>query len=206
MRIHRENALDHLPRLLPAHRPIVVAIAGPTGSGKSTLARDLAAHTSRALVIGTDSYLPDYAELEPHEYDLPEHSHLDELAMHLGALLRGEGVEIPVWSFQEHRRTGHTRLDAQPIVSVEGSHAVQPQIASLASELALIEAAAEDRLARAIARELSGARGWEIDAMTQFIQNIADPTFERFLQYYRRRAHVVIDNPGRTPTDPHDAD
>lgn len=90
------------------------------------------------------------------------------------------------------------------MVIVEGIHALQPQVASLASVLALIEASAEDRLARAIARELSGQRGWEIDAMTHFIQTIADPTFERFLPEYRQRAHVVIDNPGRPPESPRD--
>ncbi len=197
MRIHWDHAIDTLAGMVPAHRPVVVCIAGPTGSGKSTLARALAEHIGDALVIGTDSYLPDYDELEPHQYDLPEHSALDELASHLDQLLAGHPAPIPIWRFKEHRRTGSRLIQPRGLIIVEGIHALQSVVAERAALRALVEASADDRLARAVARELSGARGWEIEPMTEFIQTIADPTFERFLPEYRAAAHAIIDNPGR---------
>ncbi len=197
MRIHWDQAVDSLAGMVPARRPVAVCIAGPTGSGKSTLARALAQHIGDSLVIGTDSYLPDYAELEPHQYDLPEHSALAELASHIDQLLAGHPTTIPVWCFKEHRRTGSQLVQPAGLIIVEGIHALQSIVAERAALRALVEASADDRLARAIARELSGARGWEIEPMTDFIQTIADPTFATFLPEYRAVAHAIIDNPGR---------
>ena len=155
MRIPWEQAVETLASMIPEPTPAVVCIAGPTGSGKSTLARALADHHASALVIGTDSYLPDYPTLEPHQYDLPEHSALDELAANIDTLLAGDAANIPVWEFESHTRTGHTKVEPATLIVVEGIHALQPIVAERAGLLALVEASAQDRLARAIARELS---------------------------------------------------
>ena len=178
-------------------QPRAVAIAGAPGSGKSTLATTLAALRGDAVVIGTDAYLPDYSTLEPHQFDLPEHSALDELAEHIGALLSGQSAQVPIWCFHEHRRTDSRRVEPASLIVIEGIHALQPIVAAQSNLRVLIDAPSEDRLERILSRERAGERGWGEEQSTAFFHTVADPTFSRFLPEYRAIADVTVDNPDR---------
>jgi uridine kinase len=197
MRIPWQDAARTLDAMLPAHQPAAIAIAGAPGSGKSTLATALAALRGDAVVIGTDAYLPDYSTLEPHQFDLPEHSALDELAEHIVALLAGQAAQVPVWCFHEHRRTTSRRVEPASLIVIEGIHALQPMVAAQSNLRVLIDAPSDDRLERILARERAGERGWGEEQSTAFFHAVADPTFGRFLPEYRALADVTIDNPGR---------
>ncbi len=175
--------------------PAVVCIAGRVGSGKSTLARRLA-DSAPALLISTDDYLPDYDATPEHLRDEPASAHLPELAGHLAHLLAGHPVDLPVWSFHEHRRTHHRRAEPAPLIVVEGIHALHAGLDPVRSLGVLVMASTPTRWARWEALESSGQRGWGVEKARAFFETVADPTFERHHAGYLRRADYLVLNEG----------
>src|SRR3982751_1499164 len=78
---------------------VIVGITGPGGGGKSTLGKMLS-----PCIVGTDSYLPDYEKVAYRERDRPHVADHARLAADLALLRLGQAAEVPVWSFQSHRR------------------------------------------------------------------------------------------------------
>lgn len=175
----------------------VVGITGAVGSGKSRLAERLAGELRHpGVVVTTDSYLPDYEVVAFEERDLPERAHLDELAAHLAALRAGRPADVPVWSFDVHRRTGSSRVEPAPLVICEGLFALHESVRGHLDVTVFVEAPRGHRLERMIAREVAGERGWTTEHATEHFDRVADPTFARHADAYRAAAHVVVDNPG----------
>lgn len=172
----------------------VVAITGPPGAGKSTLAAVLADRL-KALVVTTDDYLPDYDTLPVAERDLPEHADLALLARQLECLRAGEPVEMPVWSFHEHRRTGHRPVEppAGPIVC-EGLFALHGSIAHAVDLAVYVEAGPDTRWKRWESIERRGERGMGVEAARRFFDEVADPTFARSARDYLDSADIVVHN------------
>jgi uridine kinase len=179
--------------------PRLIRVAGPVASGKSTLAARLAAETN-ALLISTDDYLPDYDITPEHLRDEPDSSHLLELAGHLADLLAGRPADLPVWTFEHHRRTGIRKASPTPVIVVEGIHALHPNLDRTpddAGELCVfVHAGAKLRRARWEARERAGERGWPVDQALAFFDAVAEPTFARHRAIYEARANLVVINDG----------
>lgn len=186
------------PELIRAHAgrsagPSVICITGPVGSGKSTLARRLA-QPGDSLLISTDDYLPDYHATPEHLRDEPDSAHLPELADHLAELLAGRAVDLPVWSFHEHRRTGRRRAQPAELILVEGIHALHHSLDPVRQVGVLVEARRETRWARWESLESSGQRGWGVEKARVFFYTVADPTFERHRPAYLARADFIVRN------------
>lgn len=172
----------------------VIAITGPPGAGKSTLAALLADRLG-GLVVSTDDYLPDYDTLPVAERDLPEHADLPLLARQLDRLRAGESVEMPVWSFHEHRRTGRRLVEAPagPIVC-EGLFALHESITHAVDLAVYVDAGPDTRWARWEAIERRGERGMGVEAARRFFDEVADPTFARSARACRATADIVVHN------------
>ena len=175
----------------PGGTAVVVGITGPVGSGKTTLARRLG-----GTVVSTDHYLPDYAGLPEHERDEPRHADLSSLAGHLAALRTGEGIEMPEWCFQLHRRTGSRRVEPSGLVVCEGIFALHHAVRAHLDLAVFVEAGAATRWARWERIEASGERGWGVERARKYFLEVADPTFARHAGTYRRAADIVVVNDG----------
>lgn len=185
-------------RILHEHGRAAVGITGAVGSGKSRLAERLAAEFPHpSVVVTTDSYLPDYEVVAFEERDLPEHAHLDELAAHLARLHAGHPADVPVWSFDVHRRTGTNRVNPAPVVICEGLFALHAIVRDRLDVAVFVEAPREHRLERMVAREVAGERGWTVEHATEHFERVADPIFARYADEYRSAADVAVKNPGR---------
>ena len=171
-------------------RRAVVGIGGPVASGKTTLARVLS-----ACVVSTDDYLPDYDAIPMDERDLPHHAHLDELARHLRALRDLGRAEVPVWSFDTHRREGRRAVEAAPVIVCEGIHALHETVRPALDVLVYVHADRPQRLKRFEDRERAGERGWTVEHAREHFERIAEPTFDRFARAYLDAADVVVINP-----------
>ncbi len=115
-----------------------VMLAGPSSSGKTTsanrLATQLRVHGKKPVLMSLDDYYIDRDKILPGpdgKLDL-EHINTIDTALfgeHLGALLNGEEVEIPVFNFKTGKRqwNGHKmRLGPDSVIIVEGLHALNP--------------------------------------------------------------------------------
>jgi len=172
-------------------RPVVVGIGGPVGAGKSTLASRVG-----GLVLTTDDYLPDYQGLDPLHRDRPDAADLALLRDNLLALRAGRPTEAPVWCFHEHRRVGTRTLHPQPVIVVEGLHALHREVFPAIDVGVFVQAGADVRWARWEALEQRGERGFGVERAREHFETVAEPTFARYAEEYLARAHVVVVNDG----------
>ena len=117
----------------------VVLVAGPSSSGKTTFSKRLAvqllASGRRPYPVALDDYFldRDRTPFDEHgERDFESLSALDVplINEHLLALMRGEKVELPRYSFLTGTRQpgGAVTLGAHDIVIVEGIHGLNPNL------------------------------------------------------------------------------
>ena len=178
---------------VPVPGPIaVVGITGPMASGKSTLAALVG-----GLVLSTDRYLPDYASLPEHAWDLPGSSDLLRLAADLAALRDGRPARVPVWSFHSHSRTGEELVHPRPVVVVEGLHALHASLHAHLDVTVAVDAPRDVRWSRCEARERRGERGWPLEQVRRFFAEVAEPTFDAHGRIDAQRALLrVLDSGG----------
>jgi len=108
--------------------PVVIGVAGGTGSGKTTVAREILkrAGTHRIALIEHDAYYKDLSDLPlaqraMRNFDHPDALDNELLLAHLRELKAGRPVEIPVYDFTTHTRTGESRHVAPSrIILLEG--------------------------------------------------------------------------------------
>lgn len=168
---------------------VIVGITGPVGAGKSLLASRLS-----ACVIGTDHYLPDYATVPFGERDLPRHADLSALAGHLASLRTGRAADVPVWSFQTHRREASRRVAPAPLIVCEGIHALEGEVLPHLDVRVYVEAPAAVRWQRWEALERSGERGWGAEHAREHFERVAEPTFALAAERYREAADFIVLN------------
>ena len=96
--------------------PVVIGVAGGTGSGKTTVAQEILrrAGTGQISLIQHDAYYKDLGDLPPPQRAMQNFDHPDALdngllIAHLKELKAGRVVQIPVYDFTTHTRTGLTR-------------------------------------------------------------------------------------------------
>ena len=111
---------------------IIIAITGASASGKSSIASTVHKELCNELgcqeigIIAEDSYYKDQSHLEMSEriktnYDHPSSMDRDLLIQHLKDLKSGKSVDVPVYSYVDHTRTGETTtFTPKRIVILEG--------------------------------------------------------------------------------------
>lgn len=190
-------AWSHAPRTLKEviagrlrqRERIIVGITGPVGSGKTTLAKMLS-----ACVVGTDSYLPDYEKVAYEERDRPHLSDHARLAADLALLRLGQPADIPVWSFQTHRREGYRTVAPAPVIVCEGIHALHAPLRTLLDLRVYVDAPADVRWSRWEQMAARRERGWPAHEARAFFDAVAEPTFSEAAPEYRSSADYIVVN------------
>lgn len=188
-----EQATLAVRDLVQSRGSTIVAITGPVGSGKSHLAKLLS-----PCVLSTDDYLPDYDTLAYEDRDDPRFADHQRLIADLASLRTGRVTRVPSWSFQTHSRIGEREL-APPespagIIVIEGIHALHDAMLDHIDFGIFVEAASAVRWQRWEHLESTGQRGWGVEVARQFFHSVAEPTFARYEQTYRNRAHLIVTN------------
>ena len=97
------------------HRLRMIWVSGPSSSGKTTttvkLTQRLEKQGLRFLMLNLDDYFWSLVEhptdwINDRNYETPEALDIQLLNQHLQALLDGQTIEKPVYSFKEGRRIG----------------------------------------------------------------------------------------------------
>jgi uridine kinase len=114
-------------------------VSGPSSSGKTTttvkLTQRLEKQGMRFLMLNLDDYFWSLVEhptdwINDRNYEAPEALDIQLLNQHLRALLDGQTIEKPVYSFKEGRRTGTKPVKLEPgqILLLDCLHGFYPPI------------------------------------------------------------------------------
>ena len=112
-------------------------VSGPSSSGKTTttvkLTERLQKHGLRFLMLSLDDYFWSLVEhptdwINDRNYETPEALDIQLLNSHLKALLNGQTIEKPVYSFKEGRRIGSkpVKLESDQILLLDCLHGFYP--------------------------------------------------------------------------------
>ena len=134
------NLSDRIAALHNDGKARIVLIAGPSSSGKTTFCKRLAIQLMTNLLspkmISLDDYFVDRQHTpldESGDYDFESLYALDleRLNADLSALLRGEEINLPTYSFELGERVERHRplkLDHDDILIIEGIHGLNPEL------------------------------------------------------------------------------
>jgi len=139
-----EQSLDEaagkvLARLRAGDPLRMLWVCGPSSSGKTTttvkLTERLQRQGLRFLMLNLDDYFWSLVEhptdwINDRNYETPEAMDIQLLNRHLQALLNGQTIEKPIYSFKEGRRTGtkQIRLEPNQILLLDCLHGLYPPI------------------------------------------------------------------------------
>lgn len=183
---------------------MVLGVAGGTGSGKTSVAEAILSTVGRERIafLAQDNYYRDVdwagpAEILAHNFDHPNALDSELLVEHLRDLKRGRAVELPVYDFVRHRRTGRTvRIEPRPVVLVEGILLfAEPAVRELLDFKVFVDTDADVRLVRRIRRDLT-ERGRDVaDVLRQYMTTVR-PMHLEFVEPSKRWADVIVPEGG----------
>lgn len=183
---------------------LIIGIAGGTGSGKTTVVRKIISELppGEVAVISQDSYYKDSSHVPP---ELRQNINFDEpaafdwplLVKHLEALKRGESIEMPTYSYLTCTRQPETvHLEPRDVVIVEGILALcDPQLRSMLDVKVFVDADADDRLIRVIARDCI-ERGRTPQMVIDRYQDVLKPMHCQYIEPSKRFADLIIPQGG----------
>ena len=183
---------------------VLLGIGGGTGSGKTVLSNNLLNKFNRneIAIIRQDSYYKDLSNKTSQErartnFDHPEAINFDLLAKHLGILLNGESVEMPVYDLSTHTRAPKkNRLDPHPIVILEGTMVLtHQQIRDRMDIKIYVETDADVRFIRRIQRDINERSRTMEDVIEQYM-NTVRPMHEEFVEITKKYADIILPKGG----------
>ena len=175
----------------------LVGIAGPSGAGKSYLAHHLADRL-QGPVLALDRYYRDLAHLLPEErercnFDDPAALEDELLFAHAQHLQGGRPVEIPVYDFSTHTRSGETQLFRPgQFVIVEGLFTLYwPKLRRILDTQVYVDMADDICLQRRQERDVH-ERGRTPESVLEQFRTTVLPMAERYVRPTQSHAHVVL--------------
>ena len=185
-------------------RRAVVGVAGGSGSGKTTVVDRVVAHFGRDVVtvIRHDAYYHDLSHLPAARrarvnFDHPDSLDTELLVDHLRALRAGRSVQVPVYDFETHTRTGQSvPAEPRPVVLVDGILVLAlPKLREMLDLRTFVDVDARDRLDRRIERDVQQRGRTRASVVAQFETSVA-PMHERFVGPSREHADLIIEGGG----------
>lgn len=176
-----------------------IGIAGGSGSGKTTLVDAFIRHHSGSItLLSQDFYYFDRSSLSIEErartnFDCPDSIDFDRMARNLDELRAGRPVNVPIYDFHEHVRTGERSLSPGDILLVEGTLILAVEaIRSRLDCAVFLDAPDSIRLERRIRRDRAKRGRREDDILRQYRETVR-PMYGRWIAPTRGLADGVID-------------
>ncbi len=188
---------------------VIIAIAGASASGKSLIAstiyRELLAKVGdeHIGVITEDCYYKDQSHLSMEQrvktnYDHPNALDHDLLCDHLEALIRGESVEVPEYSYAEHTRTDSTTLmTPKRVIILEGILLLtDPRLREIMHASIFMDTPLDICLLRRIKRDVQ-ERGRTLDSVLTQYKETVRPMFLQFIEPSKQHADIIVPRGGK---------
>lgn len=181
---------------------LIIGIAGGTGSGKTTVVNQIIEELKNddVAVISQDSYYQDtscltYNQRTKINFDHPKSIDFDLLVSHLKELKSGKSIDQPIYSFQEHNRTGKfIKIHPKKVMIVEGILIfAHPDIRKLFDIKIYVHADSDERLIRRLKRDIT-ERGRHLDEVLFRYQTTLKPMHQQFIEPTKEFADIIIPN------------
>ena len=182
----------------------VVGVAGGTGSGKSTVAQRIIATVGRekVAILALDSYYRDQDHLSMAEraavnYDHPDAFDWELMSRHVGDLISGRAVEVPVYDFTTFTRLDDTHhVQAAPIVVIEGILVLwEPTLREQMNLKVFVDTDADVRFIRRLQRDVLERGRSQESIVNQYLGTVR-PSHLSFIEPSKRYADVIIPHGG----------
>lgn len=183
---------------------IVIGIAGGTGSGKTTVVNKIinSFPAGEVAVIPQDSYYKDSSHIPPAErskinFDEPAAIEWPLLVKHLQELREGKTIQMPTYSYLTCTRQEET-VEVRPadVVIVEGILVLcDPVLRSMMDVKVFVDADADDRLIRVIARDCI-ERGRTPQIVIDRYQDVLKPMHCQYIEPSKRFADLIVPQGG----------
>lgn len=181
-----------------------VGIAGGSGAGKSTLAGALRNRLGEgtAAILDHDAYYRNLPEVSLEErsarnFDAPEALETELFVAHLDRLASGQGIDVPIYDFEQHLRATRTRrLEPFPILLVEGILVLSDeQLRSRFNVSVFVDADSDVRLLRRLERDLN-ERGRDFASVARQYRETVKPMHEEHVETSRAYADLIVPGDG----------
>lgn len=183
---------------------IIIGIAGGTGSGKTTVVNKIinALPPGEVAVIPQDSYYKDSSHVPVEErskinFDEPDAIEWTLLVEHLKQLREGKTVNMPTYSYITCTRQPET-VEVKPsdVVIVEGILVLtDPTIRNMMDIKVFVDADADDRLIRVIARDCI-ERGRTPQMVIDRYEYVLKPMHLQYIEPCKRFADLIVPQGG----------
>lgn len=181
-------------------KTILIGIAGGTGSGKTSVANAILAEfsSSEVVLIQQDSYYHDLKHLHLDEratvnFDHPDAVDFNEMCENLQSLIDGQTVQIPMYNFNTHTRTGDTyTIGNHHIIVLEGILALfDEKIRNMMDIKLYVDTPDDIRIIRRIKRDIN-KRGRTFESVVEQYYNTVRPMHQQFVEPSKKYADVII--------------
>ena len=184
---------------------LIIGISGGTGSGKTRFTKELIERcdSNNIVYISQDSYYKDLSHISYEErcnvnFDSPNSIDFDELNNDIQSLISDKNTNIPVYSFQRHKRLDETlRVDPKPIIIIEGIFAYHdPRIRNLINCKVYVDTPADIRILRRAKRDIN-KRDRSIESIFSQYINTVKPMHEKFIEPTINYADIIVKDGGK---------
>ncbi|MBR7628798.1 MAG: uridine kinase [Aeromonas popoffii] len=191
------------------HSCVIIGIAGASASGKSLIAQTIYEELVAELgageigVISEDCYYKDQSHLTMEErvktnYDHPSSMDHSLLVEHLGSLLKGEGVDLPQYSYSEHTRMAEvSHFAPRKVIILEGILLLtDSRLRDLMDASIFMDTPLDICLLRRLVRDVQ-ERGRTMDSVLKQYQKTVRPMFLQFIEPSKQYADVIVPRGGK---------
>lgn len=156
----------------------------------------------RIAFLAHDSYYRDLSDLPPTQrteinFDHPNSLETDLLIQHVRALKAHQAVDLPIYDFTMHRRTGETvRVKPHRVILVEGILLfVEKELRDLMDVKIYVDTDADIRFIRRLRRDIAERGRTAERVMEQYLSTVR-PMHLEFVEPSKRYADVIIPEGG----------
>lgn len=183
---------------------LIIGIAGGTGSGKTTVVNKIidSFPAGEVAVLPQDNYYKDsshipMAERNKINFDEPAAIEWPLLVKHLKELKKGNAIEMPTYSYLTCTRQPETiHIEPRDVVIVEGILVLtDPELRDLMDVKCFVDADADDRLIRVIARDCI-ERGRTPQMVIDRYEDVLKPMHLMYIEPCKRFADLIIPQGG----------
>ena len=183
---------------------LIVGIAGGTGSGKTTVVNRIIdlLPKGEVVVLPQDAYYRDSSHLPLEQrqeinLDHPDSIEFELLVEHVKLLKEGKAVEQPIYSYLTCTRAKETiTIKPRHVVIIEGILIFTcPELRNLLDIKVFVDADADDRLSRVIARDIV-ERGRSVNKVLDRYEKTVKPMHLQFIEPTKRYADIIVPQGG----------